>query len=153
MLVQYNSVFVPLCSPNTCKDVFNPNVTAFQSNCAEGLHFSAFYFYCFQLRIYESDTIYLAVCYHHTTFCSAYPKAELARMNSSITMPPISPKHNKLNRNRSMSLISDSSNLPMSTNINFDMAIIVFGGARRPVGVPHDLAGLVTVLARVSLVT
>ena len=42
MLVRYNSVFVPLCSPNTCKDVFNPNVTAFQSNCAEGLHFSAF---------------------------------------------------------------------------------------------------------------
>ena len=25
------------------KDVFNPNVTAFQSNCAEGLHFSAFH--------------------------------------------------------------------------------------------------------------
>ena len=43
MLVRYNSVFVPLCSPNTCKDVFNPNVTAFQSNCAEGLHFSAFH--------------------------------------------------------------------------------------------------------------
>ena len=46
MLVRYNSVFVPLCSPNTCKDVFNPNVTAFQSNCAEGLHFSAFHFSC-----------------------------------------------------------------------------------------------------------
>ena len=29
-------------SPNTCKYVFNPNVTTFQSNCAEGLHFSAF---------------------------------------------------------------------------------------------------------------
>ena len=39
-----HSVFVPLCSSNTCKDVFNPNVTAFQSNCAEGLlHFSAFH--------------------------------------------------------------------------------------------------------------
>ena len=25
------------------KDVFNPNVTTFQSNCAEGLHFSAFH--------------------------------------------------------------------------------------------------------------
>ena len=24
---------------NTCKDVFNPNVISFQSNCAEGLHF------------------------------------------------------------------------------------------------------------------
>ena len=46
-LVQYNSVFVPLCLPNTCKDVFNPNVTTFQSNCAEGLHFSAFYSYCY----------------------------------------------------------------------------------------------------------
>ena len=29
--------FRTLCSPNTCKDVFNPNVTA------EGLHFSAFH--------------------------------------------------------------------------------------------------------------
>ena len=28
--------YIPLCSPNTCKYVFNP------SNCAEGLHFSAF---------------------------------------------------------------------------------------------------------------
>ena len=42
-LVLYNSVFVPLCSPNTCKGVFNSNVTTFQSNCAEGLHFSAFH--------------------------------------------------------------------------------------------------------------
>ena len=25
------------------QDVFNPNVTTFQSNCAEGLHFSAFH--------------------------------------------------------------------------------------------------------------
>ena len=32
MLVRYNSVFVPLCSPNTRKDVFNPNVATFQSN-------------------------------------------------------------------------------------------------------------------------
>ena len=42
-LVRYNSVFVPLYSLNTCKGVFNPNVTTFQSNCAEGLHFSAFH--------------------------------------------------------------------------------------------------------------
>ena len=34
--------YIPLCSPNTCKYVFNPNITTFQSNCAEGLHFSAF---------------------------------------------------------------------------------------------------------------
>ena len=34
--------YIPLCSPNTCKYVFNPNVTTFQLNCAEGLHFSAF---------------------------------------------------------------------------------------------------------------
>ena len=34
--------YIPLCSPNTCKYIFNPNVTTFQSNCAEGLHFSAF---------------------------------------------------------------------------------------------------------------
>ena len=37
--------YIPLCSPNTCEDVFNPNVTTFQSNCAEGLHFSAFHYY------------------------------------------------------------------------------------------------------------
>ena len=37
---------VLLCSRNTCKDVFNPNVNAFQSNCAEGLHFSAFHSVC-----------------------------------------------------------------------------------------------------------
>ena len=36
--------FVPLCSPNTCRDVFNSNVITFQSNCAECLHFSAFHF-------------------------------------------------------------------------------------------------------------
>ena len=29
----------------TCKDVYNPNVITFQSNCAEGLHFSAFHEY------------------------------------------------------------------------------------------------------------
>ena len=53
-LVRYNSVFVGLLqlsfrtivSPNTCKVVFNTNVTTFQSNCAEGLHFSAFHFTC-----------------------------------------------------------------------------------------------------------
>ena len=44
-MVLYNSVFVPLCSPKTCKDVFNPNITTFQSNCAEGLHFSAFHLF------------------------------------------------------------------------------------------------------------
>ena len=27
----------------TCKDVFNPNITTFKPNCAEGLHFSAFH--------------------------------------------------------------------------------------------------------------
>ena len=36
--------FVPLCSRNTCKDVFNQMLLyTFQSNCAEGLHFSAFH--------------------------------------------------------------------------------------------------------------
>ena len=31
---------------HACKDVFNTNVTiTFQSNCAEGLHFSAFHLY------------------------------------------------------------------------------------------------------------
>ena len=46
-LVRYNSVFVPLCSPNTCKRVFNPNVTTFQSNCAEGLQLVLFISFCF----------------------------------------------------------------------------------------------------------
>ena len=35
---------IPVCSPNACKGVFNPNVTIFLSNCANGLHFSAFHF-------------------------------------------------------------------------------------------------------------
>ena len=30
----------------TCKNVFNPNVITFQSNCAKGLHFSAFHYHC-----------------------------------------------------------------------------------------------------------
>ena len=56
MLVRYNSVFVPLCSPNTCKDVFNPNVTAFQSNCAEGLHFSALERYTGEAKVRENSS-------------------------------------------------------------------------------------------------
>ena len=35
-------VFMPVCLPNACKVVLN--VTIFQSNCAEGLHLSAFHF-------------------------------------------------------------------------------------------------------------
>ena len=60
---RYNSVFVPLCSPNTCKDVFNPNVTTFQSNCAEGLHFSAFHYYCLLLLLL---LLYTHTCTTHT---------------------------------------------------------------------------------------
>ena len=30
--------------PNACKGVFNANVAIFQSNCAEGLHFSDFHY-------------------------------------------------------------------------------------------------------------
>ena len=36
--------FIPVCSPNTCKCVFNPNVTIFLSNCTEDLYFSAFHY-------------------------------------------------------------------------------------------------------------
>ena len=43
-----------MCSPNACKDVFNPNVTTFQSNYAEGLHFSAFHF----------DLLVRMICYY-----------------------------------------------------------------------------------------
>ena len=31
-----------MCSPKACKDVFYPNVTIFQSNCAEGSHLVLF---------------------------------------------------------------------------------------------------------------
>ena len=36
-----------MCSPNTyaCKGVFNPNISIFPPNSAEGLHFSAFHCY------------------------------------------------------------------------------------------------------------
>ena len=37
--------FHTICSTNMCKGVFNPKVTIFQSNCAEGLHLSAFHLY------------------------------------------------------------------------------------------------------------
>ena len=44
---RYNSFFILVCSPNTymyaCKGVFNPNITIFPPNFAEGLHFSAFH--------------------------------------------------------------------------------------------------------------
>ena len=32
-----------MCSPNVCKGVFNSNVPIFHPNCAESLHFSAFF--------------------------------------------------------------------------------------------------------------
>ena len=43
-LLTFDVGLIPVCSPNACKGVFNPNVTIFQSNCAEGLHFSAFHY-------------------------------------------------------------------------------------------------------------
>ena len=54
--------YIPLCSPNTCKGFFNPNVTIFQSNCAEGLHLSVFhfkYFSCNHFRENLSEKIVL----------------------------------------------------------------------------------------------
>ena len=45
-LVECNSVFIPVCSPNACNGVFNPNVTIFQSDCDEGLHARAFHCAC-----------------------------------------------------------------------------------------------------------
>ena len=43
-----------MCLPNTyaCKGVFNPNIPIFASNSAEGLHFSAFHFFCMYVRNY-----------------------------------------------------------------------------------------------------
>ena len=46
--------FVPLCSPNTCKDVFNPN-------CAEGLHFSLFSDTKFRYIVYIYIYIYIYI--------------------------------------------------------------------------------------------
>ena len=51
--------FCTICSLNTCKGVFNPNVTTFQSNCAEGLHFSAF-------------SLFIALVLHNLRFPAAY---------------------------------------------------------------------------------
>ena len=76
-LILYNSVFVPLCSPNTCKGVFNSNVTTFQSNCAEGLHFSAFHF--------DSGA-------PPTLFCVGFNQVQgytIARARNSNWYPPI----------------------------------------------------------------
>ena len=47
---------MPVCSPNACKGVINPNVTIFQSNCAEGLHLV---FFSFVLQF----IIYFIVCF------------------------------------------------------------------------------------------
>ena len=53
-LVCYNSFFILVCSPNTyaCKGVFNPNI---QPNSAEGLHFSAFHYFCFLVKPKHSE--------------------------------------------------------------------------------------------------
>ena len=42
----YNSVFIPVCLPNACKGVFNPNVTLFQSNCRKVCTLVLFINYC-----------------------------------------------------------------------------------------------------------
>ena len=57
VFTQLENIFACIHSMNTCKDVFNPNVTAFQSNCAEGLHFSAFH-YVYNLIIYPHCALY-----------------------------------------------------------------------------------------------
>ena len=87
MLVQYNSVFVPLCSPNTCKNDFNPIVTTFQSNFAEGLHFSAFHFilqyyiiiigihmilYLLECPIFLDFVVVIAQCHNVNLYVARY---------------------------------------------------------------------------------
>ena len=66
------NVLLCLYSPNTCKDVFNPNITTFQSNCVEGLHFSAFHLKhekceqsnnSLEIMIYSNITSKLAIDY------------------------------------------------------------------------------------------
>ena len=46
----------------TCKDVFNPNVTTFQSNCAKGLHFSAFHYCIVDLTFISAHTLLTIKC-------------------------------------------------------------------------------------------
>ena len=65
---------IPLCSPITCKDVFNPNVTTFQPNCAEGLHFRAFHYCCACSK--NQSVVILSGCIHnlqHTATVSVSP--------------------------------------------------------------------------------
>ena len=69
--------FHTVCSPNACKCVFNPNVTIFQANFAEGLHFSDFhlFIYVFYLYIYYTFClIFLSysavVLYAHDYSCT-----------------------------------------------------------------------------------
>ena len=60
--------YIPLCSPNTCKYVFNPNVTTFQSNCGEGLHFSAFIIIIINIIIYVLNFIYFCSAFFYCTY-------------------------------------------------------------------------------------
>ena len=48
---QFSYNIIPVCSPNACEVVFNPNGTTFQSNCAKGLHFSAFHLNYYALLV------------------------------------------------------------------------------------------------------
>ena len=71
-------IYIPLCSPNTCKYVFNPNVTTFQSNCAEGLHFSAFS---------VCVSVCLCVCFPYSgTSCNQAYKQQYQRLQRDTGM-------------------------------------------------------------------
>ena len=54
-------LIIPLCSPNTCKGVFNPNVATFQSNCVQGLHFSTFHYYYYGSQDSDHAIVHLGL--------------------------------------------------------------------------------------------
>ena len=74
--------YIPLCSPNTCKYVFNPNVTTFQSNCAEGLHFSAFIFYSFSLSVSLFHSCHVVVLRARDYSCILFLYTEIKNVSS-----------------------------------------------------------------------
>ena len=62
----YNSVFIPVCSSNACKGVFNPNVTLFQSNCARVCTLVLFINYCLMFYMHNNNNYQCKMCWNKT---------------------------------------------------------------------------------------
>ena len=63
-------IFIPVS--NAYKGVFNPNVTIFQSNCTEGLHFSAFRYFRRHLRIIPFQIIAISTTHNVISTYAVY---------------------------------------------------------------------------------